>query len=59
VHVLNLACRMLAEPGFDAVAYLRAQRAPVFGIDLHWLLHAQGALAVARLLKRLHPGPGS
>ena len=27
----------------------------MFGIDLHWLPHAQGALAIAEMVKRLHP----
>ncbi len=56
VRIVNLARRMVADPRFDAVAHLRRLDARVFGIDLHWLPHAQGALAVARLVKRLHPG---
>ena len=55
VRIVNLARRMVAEPSFDAVRHLAALRSRVFGIDLHWLPHAQGALAVARLVKRLHP----
>ena len=55
VRIVNLAYRMLRAPRFDAEAHLRRLRAPVFGIDLHWLPHAQGALAVAELVKRLHP----
>ena len=27
----------------------------MFGIDLHWLPHAHGALAIAEIVKRLHP----
>ncbi len=55
VRIVNLAYRMLRSPGYDVVAHLRRVRAPVFGIDLHWLPHANGALAVAELVKRLHP----
>ena len=55
VRIVNLARRMVAEPSFDAVRHLRGLRSRVFGIDLHWLPHAHGALAVARLVKRLHP----
>lgn len=55
VRIVNLARRMVGEPEFDAVEHLRRLRARVFGIDLHWLPHAHGAMAVARLLKRLHP----
>ena len=55
VEIINLAYRMLREPRFDVPAALRALSAPVFGIDLHWLPHVQGALAIAELVKRLHP----
>ena len=55
VRIVNLARRMVGEPRFDATAYLKRLDARVFGIDLHWLPHAHGAMAVARLIKRLHP----
>jgi B12-binding domain/radical SAM domain protein len=55
VRIVNLGRRMVADPDFDAVAHLRRLRARAFGIDLHWLPHAQGALAVARLIRELHP----
>ncbi len=55
VRIINLAYLMLARPGFDVPAYLSRLRPRLFGIDLHWLPHAQGALAIAELVKRLHP----
>ena len=55
VQILNLAYRMLHEPSFDVPACLAAIDAPVIGLDLHWLPHVQGTLAVAALLKTLHP----
>jgi B12-binding domain/radical SAM domain protein len=55
VRILNLGRRMVADPRYDAVEALRRERARVFGIDLHWLPHADGALAVARLIRELHP----
>ena len=55
VRIVNLAYRMLRSPGFDVAAHLRRVKAPVFGIDLHWLPHVDGALAVAELVKRVHP----
>lgn len=55
VEIINLAYRMLHEPAFDVDAEIRRRAAPVFGIDLHWLPHAQGALAVAERVKRIHP----
>jgi B12-binding domain/radical SAM domain protein len=55
VEIVNLAYRMLQDSRFDVAAHLRRMRAPVFGVDLHWLPHVQGALAIVELVKRLHP----
>ncbi len=55
VRLVNLAGRMLRSPRFDAEEFLRRLHAPVFGIDLHWMVHAHGAIEVARLVKKLHP----
>ena len=55
VRIINLAVRMLNDRNFDAEALIRRLKAPVFGIDLHWLVHAHGAVEVARLVKKYHP----
>ena len=55
VRIVNLANLMLTDSGFDVEAYLARLRPQVFGIDLHWLPHAHGALAIAGLVKRCHP----
>ena len=55
VRIVNLAVRMLRDRNFDAEAMVKRLTAPVFGIDLHWLLHCQGAIEVARLVKQCHP----
>ena len=55
VRIVNLAYRMLRDPGYDVAERLRRMRSTVFGIDLHWLPHANGALAVGELVKRYHP----
>ncbi len=55
VRIVNLAVRMLNEPRFDAEKFLRSLDPLAFGVDLHWLPHAQGALEVASLVKRHHP----
>jgi B12-binding domain/radical SAM domain protein len=55
VRILNLAYRMLTEPGLDVDRVLGGLRARAFGVDLHWLAHADGALELAGRLKRLHP----
>lgn len=56
VRVVNLAALMLRKWDLDVRAFLRSLEARAFGIDLHWIIHAHGALAVAELLKELHPG---
>jgi B12-binding domain/radical SAM domain protein len=55
VQIVNLAYRMLRDPAFDVERYLARLSAPLFGIDLHWLPHAQGALRIAELVRTLHP----
>lgn len=55
VRIVNLAVRMLRDPRFDAERLIKELEAPVFGIDLHWLLHCHGAIEIARLVKRHHP----
>lgn len=55
VEIVNLAYRMLKDSRFDVPAYLGGLSAPLFGVDLHWLPHVQGALSILALVKELHP----
>ncbi len=55
VRVINLAARMLAEPGLDVERLIRRLNPRAFGIGLHWLPHSHGALEIARLCKEGHP----
>lgn len=55
VRIVNLAARMLMDSNFSVDRMLKKLKAPVFGIDLHWLPHCHGAIEVARLVKRYHP----
>jgi B12-binding domain/radical SAM domain protein len=55
VRILNLALRMLKSPRYDPETAIRRLNPRAFGIDLHWLPHAQGSLAVAAICKRHHP----
>jgi len=55
VKILNLGEKMLAEPNLDVESYLKSISARVFGIDLHWCIHAQGAMETAKLCKERHP----
>jgi len=56
VAVDNLGDRMSVDPHFDPEDYIARTEARVYGVDLHWCVHSQGAIEVARLCKRLHPG---
>jgi len=55
VRIVNLAYLMLADSEFDADGCIARLHPRVFGIDLHWLPHAQGAIAIAELVKHHHP----
>ncbi|HAD04099.1 MAG: B12-binding domain/radical SAM domain protein [Desulfuromonadales bacterium GWD2_61_12] len=54
-RIVNLALKMLRDERFDPAAFLPRLKPQAFGIDLHWLPHVDGALALAELLKSLHP----
>ncbi len=54
-RIANLAVQMLANPRFDPERRIRTLDAEVFGIDLHWMPHAHGAIEVAKLVKKHHP----
>jgi B12-binding domain/radical SAM domain protein len=54
-RIVNIANRMLTEKGFNVERFLSKLHPLAFGIDLHWLPHAQGSLELARLVKKLHP----
>ena len=55
VRIVNLAVQMLKDKRFDAELMIKRLDAPLFGIDLHWMVHSHGAIEVARLVKEYHP----
>ena len=54
-RIINVALKMLKDESFDVERLIRKKKPLAFGIDLHWLPHAQGSLEVAKLCKRYHP----
>src|SRR3990172_3484088 len=46
---------MLKDEGFDVERFIHKQRPAAFGLDLHWMAHVQGALALGEIIKRHHP----
>lgn len=55
VRIINLAFRMLKSRRYNAEKAIRRQKPKAFGIDLHWMPHAHGAIEVAKLVKKHHP----
>ncbi len=55
VRIVNLAVRMLNSDRFDPENLIRDLKPAAFGIDLHWMPHAHGAIEVARICKKHHP----
>ena len=55
VGILNLAAAMIMNPRLDVEKLLKGIYADVYAIDLHWAIHCQGALRVAKMIKKLHP----
>jgi len=56
VRIINVASLMLRYPTLDVHRFLSQMSALAFGIDLHWMVHVQGSLALAEELKSLHRG---
>jgi B12-binding domain/radical SAM domain protein len=55
VRIINVAMKMLKDDQFDVERLIRKNKPVAFGLDLHWMAHVQGALALAEIIKRLHP----
>lgn len=54
-RIVNIAALMLLNPKFDVYKFISALGSDIFCIDLHWLPHAQGALEVASIIKKIKP----
>jgi B12-binding domain/radical SAM domain protein len=55
VRIINVAMKMLKDERFDVERLIQKNKPVAFGIDLHWMAHVQGALALAEIIKRFHP----
>ncbi|PUA31367.1 MAG: hypothetical protein B9J98_06750 [Candidatus Terraquivivens tikiterensis] len=55
VVVENIGERMVQDKNFDVEGHIKGIEGSVYAIDLHWCVHAQGAIELAKLCKRLHP----
>ena len=55
VRIINLSSALLRFPELDLDQMLRALDTPIVGIDLHWMVHVQGSLAVAKRIRAVRP----
>jgi radical SAM superfamily enzyme YgiQ (UPF0313 family) len=55
VRIINVAVRMLKSNRFNVDTLIKSLNPLAFGIDLHWLTHAHGALELAKIVKTYHP----
>ena len=55
VRIINVAMKMLKDEKFNVERLIQKNKPVAFGIDLHWMAHVQGALAIAEIVKRFHP----
>lgn len=55
VKIINLSTVLLRYPTIDVRTLIEALDVRLLGIDLHWMVHVQGSLEVAKLVKSLRP----
>lgn len=54
-QIVNIASLMLKHPNLDVERLIGRLEAPVFGFDLHWMTQCNGAIELAKAVKRIHP----
>ncbi len=54
-RIINVANKMLMSPRYDPAREIARLKAKAFAVDLHWLPHVQGSLALGELIKNIHP----
>ncbi|WP_048600418.1 TIGR04190 family B12-binding domain/radical SAM domain protein [Rubeoparvulum massiliense] len=55
VQIINIAYKMLQDANYDPEEEIARLKPRLFGIDLHWLPHAHGAVELAKICKKYHP----
>ncbi len=55
VRIVNVAMKMLKKEEFDVERLIASLHPRAFGIDLHWMPHCHGSLALAEIIKKYHP----
>lgn len=55
VDIVNVSTLLLLYPNTDFERLIEELDVRVIGLDLHWMVHVQGCLAIARLIKMVRP----
>ncbi len=55
VKIINLSTVLLRYPAIDIGALIAALDVRLLGIDLHWMVHVQGSLELAKIVKSQRP----
>ena len=55
VKISNVALKMLTNRNFNLHREIKSHNPLAFGIDIHWLAHAEGGLEIAKTVKNIHP----
>lgn len=55
VQIINVAYKMLRDSSYDPEEEIKKLNPRVWAIDLHWMPHVHGALALAAIIKKFHP----
>jgi len=54
-RIFNLGLEKILSPEQDFVKILKGIESKIFAIDLHWYVHSDGAIEVAKICKKLNP----
>ncbi|RKY03337.1 MAG: TIGR04190 family B12-binding domain/radical SAM domain protein, partial [Spirochaetes bacterium] len=54
-RIINVAMKMLKSKTFDVEKMIKKLNPTAFAIDLHWMPHVNGSIALANIIKRYHP----
>jgi clorobiocin biosynthesis protein CloN6 len=54
-QIVNIASLMLTHPDLDVERLIERLEAPIFGFDMHWMTQCNGAIELAKIVKRIHP----
>jgi B12-binding domain/radical SAM domain protein len=55
VKIVNIGEEMVLKPEFNVREFIKKTEAKIYGIDLHWIAHSQGAIRIAKICKETHP----